>query len=202
MFCSKCGATVPEGVSFCPTCGQATGGVTPAAAIPAPRTAPVYPAAIGVPPVEYAGFWLRFVAWIIDRIVLQVTTSFLVFPLFGMSSLRTMLRMRQPMAPEDLLPLFGSIARVAMAALVVQWLYYSLLESSTWQGTLGKKALGLQVTDLSGRRINFGRATGRYFARIITALTFFIGYIMAGFTQKKQALHDMLAGTLVIKQLS
>jgi uncharacterized RDD family membrane protein YckC len=202
MFCSKCGAAVPEGVSFCPNCGQATGGVTPAAAIPSARPAPVYPAAVAAPRVEYAGFWLRFVAWIIDRIVLQVATGFIVFPLFGIASIRTMMRMHQPMAPEDMFPLIASLGRIAIAALVLQWLYYALLESSTWQATLGKKALGLEVTDLSGRRISFARATGRYFSRIISALTLLIGYIMAGFTQKKQALHDMLAGTLVIKQLS
>jgi uncharacterized RDD family membrane protein YckC len=202
MFCSKCGAAVPEGVSFCPNCGQATGGVTPAAAMPAVRSAPAYPAAAATPRVEYAGFWLRFVAWIIDRIVLQVATGFILFPLFGVSALRTMIRMHPPNNPEDFIPVFASLGRIALAALVLQWLYYALLESSTWQGTLGKKALGLEVTDLSGRRISFGRATGRYFSRIISALTLLIGYIMAGFTQKKQALHDMLAGTLVIKQLS
>jgi uncharacterized RDD family membrane protein YckC len=80
-------------------------------------------------------------------------------------------------------------------------LYYALLESSTWQGTLGKRALGLEVTDLEGRRISFGRATGRFFAKIISALILWIGFIMAGFTEKKQALHDMIAGTLVIRKL-
>jgi uncharacterized RDD family membrane protein YckC len=90
----------------------------------------------------------------------------------------------------------------ATISFVINLLYYSLLESSAWQGTLGKKALGLAVTDLEGRRISFGRAVGRWFAKIISSLTLLIGYIMAGFTAKKQALHDMIAGTLVIKQIS
>jgi uncharacterized RDD family membrane protein YckC len=85
--------------------------------------------------------------------------------------------------------------------LVLDWLYYTLLESSVWQGTLGKKALGLEVTDLGGRRVSFGRATGRFFARIISGLTLGIGFIMAGFTERKQALHDIIAGCLVIRKV-
>ena len=91
--------------------------------------------------------------------------------------------------------------KVFLIVLVLSWLYYALLESSSWQGTLGKKALGLEVTDLAGSRISFGRATGRYFARWISVMTVGIGYIMAGFTEKKQALHDIIAGTLVIRKL-
>jgi uncharacterized RDD family membrane protein YckC len=93
------------------------------------------------------------------------------------------------------------LLRLALLRTVLHWLYYSLLESSAWQGTLGKKALGLEVTDLDGNRISFGRATGRFFAKIISAIILGIGYIMAGFTEKKQALHDILAGTLVIRKL-
>jgi len=74
------------------------------------------------------------------------------------------------------------------------------MESSVWQATLGKKTLGLRVTDLQGNRISFGRASGRFFGRIISGLTLFIGYIMAGFTEKKQALHDIIASCLVIRQ--
>jgi uncharacterized RDD family membrane protein YckC len=91
--------------------------------------------------------------------------------------------------------------RLALLRMVLNWLYYSLLESSAWQATLGKKALGLEVTDLDGNRISFGRATGRFFAKFISSIILGIGYIMAGFTEKKQALHDILAGTLVIRKL-
>jgi uncharacterized RDD family membrane protein YckC len=74
------------------------------------------------------------------------------------------------------------------------------MESSSQQGTLGKMALGIKVTDMNGSRVSFGRATGRYFAKIISGLTFSIGYIMAGFTQQKQALHDIIAGCLIINR--
>jgi len=73
-----------------------------------------------------------------------------------------------------------------------------MMESSDKQATMGKMALGIIVTDLEGNRVSFGRATGRYFAKILSALILLIGYMMTGFTQKKQALHDMIAGTLVI----
>ena len=77
------------------------------------------------------------------------------------------------------------------------WLYYALFESSSWQATPGKSLLGLYVTDLQGRPITFARATIRHFAKIISSLTFLVGYILAGFTEKKQALHDMIASCLV-----
>jgi uncharacterized RDD family membrane protein YckC len=77
------------------------------------------------------------------------------------------------------------------------WLYEAFMESSSYQATLGKMILGMKVTDLSGNRISFGRATGRHFAKWISGMILCIGYIMVGFTERKQGLHDLLAGTLV-----
>ena len=216
MYCSKCGANVPDGTAFCSACGQPMAGfaigqqtaATPAAQGPA---TPVYappvqagwqaPAAVAT--VAYAGFWLRFVAIIIDAIVLGFLGWIVFLPFaatmgFGM---RGIFMGRPPARPEDFFPLIGLMFRMALARTVLNWLYFSLLESSSWQATLGKKALGLEVTDLAGRRISFGRATGRFFAKYISAVILMIGFIMAGFTEKKQALHDILAGTLVIRKL-
>ena len=78
--------------------------------------------------------------------------------------------------------------------------YFALLESSERQATFGKMALGLKVTDLNGNRISFGQAVGRNLAKYISLVTLLIGYIMAGFTERKQALHDMIASTLVFKK--
>jgi uncharacterized RDD family membrane protein YckC len=75
------------------------------------------------------------------------------------------------------------------------------MESSAWQATLGKKILGLKVTDLSGNRITFARASGRFFGKILSGMILGIGFLMAGFTARKQALHDILAGCLVLRQL-
>jgi uncharacterized RDD family membrane protein YckC len=84
---------------------------------------------------------------------------------------------------------------------MMSWIYYALLESSVWQATIGKKLLGLRVTDLAGNRISFARASGRFFGKILSGMILGIGFLMAGFTQRKQALHDILAGCLVLRQL-
>ena len=97
---------------------------------------------------------------------------------------------------------FGFIFGFFGIIFVVSWLYYALSESSSWQATLGKKILNLKVTDISGQPISFGRASGRYFAKIITGMIpLMIGYIMAGFTEKKQAIHDMIASCLVLRKI-
>src|SRR6266480_1886396 len=88
-------------------------------------------------------------------------------------------------------------------SLLLTWLYHAVLESSEWQATVGKRVLGLVVTDMAGQRVSFGRSTGRHFGKIITNLVpVLIGYLMAGFTEKKQALHDMIAGCLVLRRNS
>ena len=198
MFCSKCGANVPDNATFCSVCGQPTGG------LPVPQAATGAVAVPGVmvrPGVQYAGFWLRFVAWIIDSILLQVAVWIILVPFMASLGLHGFFRGRPPEGPEEILPFVGSIVRFALIALAIDWLYYALLESSVWQGTLGKKALGLEVTDLAGNRVSFARATGRFFGRIISGLILCIGFFMAGFTEKKQALHDILAGCLVIRKV-
>ena len=233
MFCSKCGASVPAGATFCSNCGQPVAGYSvgqanpgetaePAVATPVSTSSPADTyAATPSPPVQtwqppvaiqptstvgYAGFWLRFVAAIIDGLILLAVRKILFLP-FG---IRTGMGMamggifrggRQPQDFSALMPMLGLMFRIAIISALIQWLYFSLMESSVWQATLGKKALGLTVTDLEGRRISFGRATGRYFAKILSTLTIGIGYLMAGFTAKKQALHDMIAGTLVLRKL-
>ena len=95
--------------------------------------------------------------------------------------------------------MWGAVGLLQLIAFVGVWLYFALMESSAWQATLGKKVLGLYVTDLEGRRLGFGRATGRYFAKAISNFTLLIGYVIAGFTKKKQALHDIIAGCLVLR---
>jgi len=167
----------------------------------------------------YAGFWLRFVAYLIDSAILTVAFG-AIFAIClatfggrffrgfhpGMYSVRnvsydasydTTYTWHGPIPAAALGVLFILIPLTIVAA----WLYFALMESSVRQGTLGKIVLGLFVTDLQGRRVSFARATGRFFSKIITGLIpFFIGYIMAGFTEKRQALHDMIAGCLVLKK--
>jgi uncharacterized RDD family membrane protein YckC len=135
------------------------------------------------------------VAFIIDWIVLGFVTSIVTFPLAA-----GFMHGRLPMNPEEFAPYFAGSSRLFGVGLVIDWLYFALFESSVWQATLGKKALGLEVTDMQGARINFARATGRFFAKFLSGIILLIGYFMIGFTQRKQGLHDMIAGTLVIRK--
>ena len=216
MFCSKCGARLTEGTAFCSVCGTpASGppvaaGVPPAYASPAMVPAgaapsyPVPPMAVALPS-PYAGFWLRVVAYVIDGIVLGVIFGvlFLIGLAFvGIGSMQTMVRgMQNGGDAEPPVALILMLIFIFFLSIVASWIYYAYLESSPNQGTLGKMALGLIVTDSQGRRISFGHATGRFFAKIITGLIpLGIGYMMAGFTEKKQALHDMIAATLVLRK--
>lgn len=128
--------------------------------------------------VEYAGFWRRAAAVIGDGLILSGVLS----PLFV--SLRDSTE--------------GRMAYVAIE-LVVSWLYEALQVASARQATIGKHVMGIKVTDLSGRRLSFAHASARYFAKILSAITLGIGYLMAAFTPRKQALHDIVAGTLVLR---
>jgi uncharacterized RDD family membrane protein YckC len=93
---------------------------------------------------------------------------------------------------------YSELGNASLLTTVVAWLYFAFCESSAWQGTLGKLALGIRVTDMQGRRISVPRALGRYPAKFLSAIILFVGFMMAGWTQRKQALHDMICGTLVL----
>lgn len=137
---------------------------------------------------DYAGFWIRFAAYMIDGIVATVF-FFIISTIFGTG---------MAISPygDGISPAFWALLGIFYLAVI---LYFPLMESSKWQATLGKRAVGIVVTDLNGNRIGFGRALGRFFAKIISGIILYIGFIMAGFTERKQALHDMIAGTLVVK---
>lgn len=135
--------------------------------------------------VTYTGFWRRFAAAFIDGVILGAF-SFVVGLVLGFS-------MAAAGVDSSSIELAGNLVGA-----VIGWLYGAMMESSPLQATLGKLALNIRVADMSGQRIGFGRATGRHFAKYISMITLFVGYIMAGCTEKKQALHDMIARTLVV----
>ena len=158
--------------------------------------------------VKYAGFWLRFAAYIIDQFVIGIAGLILAVP-FIVAIVAFGINLSVMNSASDFFDqggwmmisgIIGLIVLVALLSVVMKWLYYALMESSKYGGTLGKMAVSIKVVDLEGNRISFGRATGRYFSRIITNMTLLIGYILAGVTQKKQALHDMTASCLVIRK--
>jgi uncharacterized RDD family membrane protein YckC len=179
-----------------------------------PAAVPAYAGAAAQAPVAtaanvgYAGFWLRFVAALIDGIVIGIplTPIFLILILPAFRSMQNPAVMQNPGA---LMQIMGpSIGLILLVSMIASWLYWGLCESSSWQATLGKKALGLYVTDADGNRATFGRTSGRYFAgRFIWSIPYVGGMYMlvdaicAGVTQKKQAIHDMIAGCLVLRRL-
>lgn len=144
----------------------------------------------------YAGFWRRFVAFLIDYALMAIVVFLLVLIIGTTAGIGGTAAGADESGMAALLSVFGGF--FLMLFILLPWLYYSLLESSASQATPGKMAMGIRVVDYDGYRISFGRATGRYFARILSAMIFFAGYIIAGFTPKKQALHDIIAGTLVL----
>ena len=230
MFCSKCGSAVDPSSAFCPSCGQpveSKGGVpvvpAPVYGSAAPPAPPYGQVATGTmytgaqPPVgvnvtatrtDYAGFWLRFVAYIIDALILGIPIGGIILVILLLTGAFSALSSMHVGDPPDAvvgmlgMGIFGVYFGVITIGVVGGWLYYAYCESSAWQGTLGKKALGLIVTDLEGRPVTFGRASGRFFSKIITGLIpLGIGYMLAGFTAKKQALHDMIASCLVLRRI-
>ncbi len=140
---------------------------------------------------SYAGFWKRFAAFIIDIFILSIGTFIIGF-IFGIPY--DVLTGRAEEFNSD------SIIYLILSVLLV-WIYKAVMESSSKQATLGKMALGIMVTDLSGKCVSFGKASGRHFGGVLSGFILGIGFLMIGFTAKKQGLHDIMAGCLVINKI-
>jgi len=155
---------------------------------------------------NYAGFWMRFLAVIIDGILIGIVRWIVIAPILVSMGIGVASEIQHLDSddPSTALPIIGTIMAFAgISALIstIIWiLYYTLMEASKYQGTVGKIALGLIVTDTNGNKLDFSKALVRNICKIISSMILFIGYIMAGFTDKKQALHDMIANTLVVKK--
>jgi uncharacterized RDD family membrane protein YckC len=144
----------------------------------------------------YAGFWLRFAAWVIDFIVTMAVGCVLGLVIGVIAGVQA--GMSGTAAPTFQGPGY-EIGFYGMGALI-GWLYYAIMESSSAQATLGKMACSIKVTNEFGERISFARATGRFFGRYLSAIILGIGFVMIAFTERKQALHDLMASTLVVRK--
>ncbi|PZP86049.1 MAG: hypothetical protein DI582_03890 [Azospirillum brasilense] len=149
----------------------------------------VPPPAAGMPAISalgtpFAGFWIRFVAAIIDGLILFIP-NFVVGILLA------------PAAPAA-----GQAATsnplASLVSLGIYIAYYTALQGGKWQATVGKRVVGIHVMRTDGSRISHLRALGRYFASFLSAITLLIGYIMAGFTREKTTLHDLICDTRVV----
>ena len=141
-----------------------------------------------VAPAAYATFGQRLLAFILDAFIIGFVslaiTGFL--SLFGLASF----------VEEDV----SNIIASNFEGILIGWLYEAVMTSSYRQGTFGKMAFGIKVTDMNGNRLSFGRASARHFAKYLSNITCLIGYLVALFTERKQALHDLIAGTVVLKK--
>ncbi len=182
--CSSCNAANASNARFCTNCGAS---LTIRQANPYDTPNSQSTAAM-VSAYAFAGFWKRLIARLLDSIIFSILFFILAFVL-GATSFSS------AMDPTDGV---GVILGIYALFFPSWWLYFALMESSSSQATLGKKLLGIKVTDIYGQPIGFGQATGRHFAGFISYITFSIGYLMAAFTSRKQALHDMIASTLVV----
>jgi uncharacterized RDD family membrane protein YckC len=189
MFCPGCGAALDPSIVFCAQCGYSI----------ARRSAPM----------RYAGFWARVAATVIDSLLmtpLMIVLLFFLMPRVTAQDYREDVRAAHGTDRSDvawhrfLQQEMRILGALVLAGFIASWPYYTLLEASPAQGTVGKLILRLKVTDLDGRRVRWGRANARYLGRWISGLPYCAGYLFPLFTARKQALHDMMARCLVLKR--
>ena len=153
---------------------------------------------------EFAVFWRRAAAFAFDMaivitlfsLLIYAVNSLLALPVEYASFLETGFSLKiTPYIEDNFLEI---VILYSFLKFIVVFPYFTLLESSRWQATLGKLLLGIRVTDLSGQRISFLRAAGRLFGKTLSGQILLIGYLMAAFTEREQALHDLLASTIVV----
>ena len=202
MFCPKCGKETDALGKFCQWCGSdiVANPVTPIATPEEVEEG----ADVGI----YAGLGRRFIAWIVDTILILLI-GIIVITFFSLTNgLRYAYYLLVQRAPIDALTeagtvdaaVFPIITALGVLIIIIPWLYYAGFESSRSQATPGKLLMRVMVTDLEGNKPTFARATLRQFAKIISVLIFFIGFLMIGLTEKRQGLHDKIAGCLVLLQ--
>jgi len=203
MFCPKCGKETDASGKFCQWCGADIGSL-PAPASPVVTQEEEDGPDIGV----YAGLGRRFVAFIVDFIII------ILFDLVAMAVLGLTRGIQNSYfyfvqrVPVDTLTtegtmgaLLGSIiAAYGIVLIVIPWLYFAGFESSRSQATPGKLLMHIVVTDMTGNKPTFACVTLRHFAKFVSALVIFIGFLMIGLTQRRQGLHDRIAGCLVLLQ--
>jgi uncharacterized RDD family membrane protein YckC len=201
MFCPKCGKETDASGKFCQWCGADIASI--------PANPVVTPEEEEVPDIGvYAGLGRRFVAFIVDIIII------LLFDLVAMAVLGLTRGIQNSYyyfvqhVPVDQLTTDGTlaaflgtvIAAYGVVLIVIPWLYFAGFESSRSQATPGKLLMHIVVTDMTGNKPTFARVTLRHFAKFVSALIVLIGFLMIGLTQKRQGLHDKIAGCLVLLQ--
>jgi uncharacterized RDD family membrane protein YckC len=183
MNCMKCGAMVADGAAYCHRCGSSIKGTGPGH--------------------RDAGFWLRVGAFLLDVVILSPAIVGAVYLVpFDPGNAQMIMNAVQGLGGDlrNVMMPWMYTAHAAEVAYFTLAPYFIFCESSSMQGTIGKYLLRIQVTSLDGRRITIGKATKRYLARFLSMMPWMFGFLMAGFTRRKQCLHDMIAGTLMVRR--
>lgn len=205
MICMRCGAPIPDGDRFCSGCGTPVQVAQPA---PQPQAWPQQPSPQQWPQaaqapypqaVRYAGFWRRFVAALIDGIVVGP----IWFVLSGIYDFAAITLLESTAFAPDGAALaralwLSSAGRWLLLALVV-FLYFVLMESTTRGASLGKMLLRIRVARADGTRTGLGRSLVRTALKPVSALPLMLGFIIAGWNREKRALHDLLSGCVVVR---
>jgi len=186
-LCPKCGEDVLERAKFCHVCGEPLMQKQELMVVEESQTVPQVSG-------EYAPIWRRFLATGIDLSIVLLIVLPGVIAFFWLVEVTTNLLGMDREGGRFL----AGIAAVLLGV-IGNWLYHAKMQSSPRQATYGKLFMGLRVTGLNGERISFAQATGRHFAKFLSTFPLMVGFMIAPFTRRKQALHDMVAGTLVIR---
>lgn len=193
QVCASCGnSRLPDG-GFCLFCGDLLPESRSSAAKQVENRLTNFVSS-ATDQVEYAGFWLRVWAGAIDICLEALGALLLTSALyFGLGKFGHLLGLSP----------FGSKVAAGEAFIIIlsvgSWLYCSFTESSSWRATVGKRLLGLQVITADGGRTSFGQATVRHLMKFLSLFFVMIGFMMSGWTKRRQALHDMPCDCLVIR---
>jgi len=195
IYCNRCGLQSSADAQFCQSCGDTLRTPLPDPSQSLPKLPDQGVSAIPelTPAQRYAGFWIRVVSSLLDFILIFIVQ----FPMRILIGSTTTILGENWQMPTPKIFFMNRMTRIGVGILLV-WLYRAGMESSHFQGTLGKLAVQIKVTDLEGNRISFERATGRHLAKFLSAISLGVGYLMVGFTPQKQGLHDRIAGTRVL----
>jgi uncharacterized RDD family membrane protein YckC len=178
--CPGCGNEALDNARFCHRCGTTLTGTPPN------RLSET--GSLTLPRSQYGAIWRRFLACLIDYAIIGTC----------MAPVLVLLIWAADTTNSELIKSLAGTTLV-FGAIIADWLYNAKMISSTRQATYGKQFMGLKVTNIQGERIGFGQATGRYFAKFLSTFAAFVGFVIAIFTKRKQALHDIVALTLVLK---
>ena len=208
VYCFKCGMKLPDAAilnkKICAGCHTPN----------APTAQYCYKCGLPLPEklssgyenqIQYAGFWVRFVAWIIDNIFLYIVNSVIIgiviVSVYGTDSSSkwlSSLRSSGTINNSQVWSFLGVIFLAYLVGMVVTIIYYTI-SIGKWGRTLGKAALKIKVVKPDGSRVSYWRALGRNLAYYLNAFTFGLSFLIIAFTKKKRGLHDYIADTIVIK---